>query len=447
MKPQNDSMTPTPYRLLIPLAIAAIVLASCGNQSGSQGHGRMRSSPPPIPTATVRPTTIQAHSSLSGVIAPLQNVAISSSLTEPTDAVNVNEGDHVTRGEALAVLDTADLRANRAQAQSTVETDIRTAASLDAKVAQARYTARLNIDQGGDQVKTARAALLQARQTFAEARIDLQRDRQLLANGYISQQTVDQQVTTMQNDAEQVRSAQASVQSALTNQQVNGTNSTGLQAANVQSAIADARAAHATVDQARAQVLQYQTQIDKATITSPIDGVVVNRNLNLGEYPGSRTLFTIQEIDHMYAELNASSPDTFAIPVGANASLTISGNQMQMYTGKVVGVLGQVAPGSTNFTVKILLANPKGTLQSGLPVTANITLPPVTGMGVPVTAFLDDTHTSLMIADDQLDEIIAKTIHVRELGSNGTTSIVSGLKSGDAIVTNGQLGLSDGQTL
>jgi HlyD family secretion protein len=447
MKPHNDFMTSTPCRLPLQLIIAAIVLASCGNQSGSQGHGRMRSSPPPIATATVRPTTIQAHNSLSGVIAPLQNVAISSSLTEPTDAVNVNEGDHVTRGEVLAVLDTADLRANRAQAQSTVETDIRTAASLDAKVTQARYTARLNIDQGGDQVKTARAALLQARQTLAEARIDLQRDRQLLANGYISQQTVDQQVTTMQNDAEQVRSAQASLQSAITNQQVNGTYSIGLQAADVQSAIADARAAHATVDQARAQVLQYQTQIDKATITSPTDGVVVNRNLNVGEYPGSRTLFTIQEIDHVYAELNASSPDTFAIPVGANASLTVSGNETHIYTGKVVGVLGQVAPGSTNFTVKILLANPDGALQSGLPVTANITLPPVTGMGVPVTAFLDDTHTSLMLADDQLDETIAKTIHVRELGSNGTTSIVSGLKSGDAIVTNGQLGLTDGQTL
>jgi hypothetical protein len=52
-----------------------------------------------------------------------------------------------------------------------------------------------------------------------------------------------------------------------------------------------------------------------------------------------------------------------------------------------------------------------------------------------------------MRADDQLVDVIAKTVHVRELGSNGTISIVTGLKPGDKVVTNGQLGISDGQSL
>jgi HlyD family secretion protein len=431
-------------RTLIPLLIGAAMLSGC---AAAPKSSRVKSPAPSIPVSTARQTTISAEVSIAGIIAPLQNVAISSALAEPTLSVAVNEGDRVRRGQTLAVLDVSDIRANLAQAQSLVQTDIRTAESDDAKVAQTRYQAHLNIGQGGEQVKTARAALAQAVQTLGEARIDLQRDHALVTQGYISQQALDLQITTVVNDAAQVRSAQAGLQSAIINQQVNGNYSAGLQVADIQSAVADARAARAAVGQAQAQAQQYQAQIDRAVILSPIDGYVINRNLNPGEYPGSRTLFTLQQLDHVYAELNASSDDTFAIPVGASANIAVSSDPAHPYNGKVVAVLGQVAPGSTNFTVKVLLANPDAKLQSGLPVTGTITLPSVTGVGVPTTSFLDDTHSALMLEDDQLDETVVKTVHLRELASNGKISIVTGLKIGDSVISNGQLGLADGQSI
>jgi RND family efflux transporter MFP subunit len=381
------------------------------------------------------------------VIAPFQNVAITSQLVEAADSVPVNEGDRVHAGEVIAVLDTADLRAQLAQAQATVVTDQRTAESDDAKVTQSRYTQRLNIDQGGDQVQTARAALAQANQTLTNDELNLTRDQQLLTSGYVAQQAVDLQATTVANDRSAVRTAQASLQSAQTNQSVNGTTSVGLTAATVASAAADARAAHAVVQQALAAVQQLQTQISKATVVSPIDGVVVNRNLNPGEYPGSRTIFTLQQLNNVYAELNASSVDTFAIPVGAPVTLSVAGTSSTSYTGKVVAVLGQVTPGSTNFTVKVLVSNPDEKLQSGIPVTAVTSLPPVTGVGIPTTAFLDETHTTVIIADDELVDTVAKTVHVHEIGANATTSIVTGIKAGQSVVSNGQLGVTDGQSL
>jgi RND family efflux transporter MFP subunit len=427
------------------LVLATVFLAGCAKAGGT----RARTAPAanPIPTVNAKVTTVRATATISGVIAPLQNVAITSQLVEPADSVAVNEGDRVHRGEVIAVLDTADLQAQLAQAVATVVTDQRTAEADDAKVAQSRYTLRLNIDQGGDQVQTARAALAQANQNLANDQVNLTRDQQLLTNGYVAQQTLDQQNTQVQNDRSAVRTAQAQVQSALTNQSVNGTNTAGLQASTVAAAAADARAAHAVVEQARAAVQQLQTQIAKATIVSPIDGVVVNRNLNPGEYPASRTLFTLQQLDNVYAELNASSADTFAIPVGAPVTLNVAGANSQSYTGRVVAVLGQVTPGSTNFTVKVLVANPDEKLQSGIPVTAVATLPPVTGVGIPTTAFLDETHTTIMIADDELVDTVAKTVHVHEIGANATTSIVTGLKAGQSVVSNGQLGVTDGQSL
>jgi HlyD family secretion protein len=428
------------------VVLAVALLAGCGS-GAAQRRPRLGASANPIPTVASKLATVRATSVISGVIAPLQNVAITSQLTEPAVSIPINEGDHVRAGEVIAVLETADLRAQLAQAQATVVSDERMAESDDAKVTQARYTQRLNIDQGGDQVQTARAALAQANQTLTNDQANLTRDQQLVANGYVAQQTVDQQSTQVANDRSAVRTAQASLQSARTNQSVNGTTSQGLQASDVASAAAAARAAYATVQQAQASVQQLQTQIAKATIVSPIDGVVINRNLNPGEYPATRTIFTLQQLNNVYAELNASSADTFAIPVGAPVTVTAAGAASRTYGGRVVAVLGQVTPGSTNFTVKVLVSNPDQKLQSGIPVTATATLPAVHGVGIPAAAFLDETHTTVMIADEELVDTVAKTVRVRELGSDGRTSIVSGIKAGQSVIANGQLGVTDGQSL
>jgi RND family efflux transporter MFP subunit len=430
----------------VPLVLlAAALLGGCGH--GAAKRTRTAPSPNPIPTAAAKQATVHATSSISGVIAPFQNVAMTSSLSEPTDSVSVLEGDHVRIGQVLAVLDTADLQAQLAQANANVQSAIRTVESDEAKVTQTRFTQTLNIGQGGESVRSARAALNSAQVTLRNDTANLERDRALLDNGYVAQQTFDQQQTLVNTDASTQRTAQANLRSAIINEQVNGTASSGLQAANVQSAIADANAARAAVAQARAQSLQYQVSISKAKIMSPVNGIVVNRNLNPGEYPGSRTIFTIQQLNKVYAMLNASSADTFAIPVGAHVTLNVSGTTSRQYTGDVAAVLGQVTPGSTNFTVEVIVQNPDGKLQSGLPVTATASLPAVSGIGIPTAAFLDDTHTTVMVADDQLVDVVAKTVKVRELGSDGTTSIVSGLKAGQEVIANGQLGIADGQSL
>ncbi len=172
--------------------------------------------------------------------------------------------------------------------------------------------------------------------------------------------------------------------------------------------------------------------------------MVVNRNLNPGEYPGSRTLFTIQQLNPVYAELNASSSDVFRIRRGAAVSIAVAGVNAAPYSGRIDAVLGQVQPGSTNFTVQALIANPGFRLKSGMAVTGTIDLPAVSGVGVPATAFLDDSHGSIMIVDA---DGTAKVQKVAELGSDGKTSVVSGIATGTKVVSNGQLGITPGQQI
>jgi multidrug efflux pump subunit AcrA (membrane-fusion protein) len=414
-------------RLAASLALIALLSSGCAGGRQHRGH-RVSLAPAAVPTSAAAPVSVHPTVQIAGIVAPYQNVSISSSLSEPTDSVSVIEGDIVVHGQVLAVLDTTDLRASLEAAQ-------RSAASDDARVSQTQYQAQLNIGQGSDQVRNARATVLQAQQTLKLDQVNLQRYQTLLDSGYVSQQQVDQQRTTVHNDQQQVLSAQASLQSAVLNSSVNGNYQQGLQAANVASAQADAASAHAQAD-------QIQASIDKALVTSPVAGVVVNRNLNPGEYPGSRTIFTVQQLDPVYAELNASSEDVFRIRRGAAVSVAVAGVNTSSYRGRVNAVLGQVSPGSTNFTVEAILANPGYRLKSGMAVTGTIDLPLVTGIGVPTTAFLDDSHDSLMVVNA---DGTAKVAKVEERGSDGKTSVVTGIAQGTKVISNGQLGITAGQ--
>ena len=212
-------------------------------------------------------------------------------------------------------------------------------------------------------------------------------------------------------------------------------NGPGLQSASVAQSRAQERVA-------LAQAQQVRVSIEKATLYSPIDGVVVNRNLNPGEYPGNRQLFTIQQMDPVYGVLHASADQVARIVPGAPATVTVAGAQKLRVSGHVAGILNQIVPGSTDFIVKVLLRNPDRTLRSGTPVSASVALPPLSGVRVPETAFIDDNHDSLLtVGDDGL----VKTAKVSEIGGDGSTSVVSGISAGTRVISNGQVSVGDGE--
>jgi HlyD family secretion protein len=373
--------------------------------------------------------TVRPNNTLAGIIAPFQNVAIQSSLTEPANSVTVQEGDRVQKGQVIAQLDTADLEAQ-------LQSDVATAQSDSANTSHNVYQGSLNIAQGVDSLRSAESAVRQAQANLERDRTDLARDQQLLANGYISQQQVAQQQTTVNDDAQTVRSAQASLSGAQSTVSANGSmGSNGLQASTVQQS-------RATEQVALAQAQQVRVQIAKATITSPIDGVVVNRNLNPGEYPGTRQIFTLQQVDPIYAILRGSSAQVAQVAPGSPVTIVTSDATRQRRAGRVVGVLNQISPGSTDFEVKVIVPNPDGKLRPGSVVEGTITAPAVSGLRIPTTAFTDDNHTSVLVVGDG-DTV--KTSHVTELASDGTTSVVAGLAPQARVVRDGQTSVGDGE--
>lgn len=399
----------------------------------ASGCGHKAPPAPEVPfvqTAIASFGTVNPAQQLAGVIAPFQNVAMQSSLSEPADAVYVKEGDTVHAGQVLATLDTADL-------QAQLQSDLATANSNQASTAHTVYQGGLNIAQGVDALKADQAAVRQAQQTLNNDTENLSRDQNLLKQGYVSQQAVDAQDTLVRNDQQALNTANSNLSAAQSNVQANGSLSGGgMQAAAVQQSEAQEKVALAQANQVR-------VQIAKATITSPIDGVVVNRNLNPGEYPGNREIFTLQQVNPIYAVLHASSEQVGSVQNGTAATITVEDlNGNARFTGRVAGILNEINPGSTDFQVKVLLSNTGQRLRPGMVVQGKVAARPVSGVRVPVTAFTDDNHDAVMTVQSAGD---VKTVKVAELGTDGTTSVISGISPGTRVVSNGQASIGDGE--
>jgi multidrug efflux pump subunit AcrA (membrane-fusion protein) len=408
------------------LAAWALVVCALSGCSHAQRQ-RASTANAVVPVVTAAYGTVTPTSLLSGIVAPFQNVAITSSLSEPTKTIAVQAGDHVRKGELLAQLDTSDLVAEYNSDMATYNSD-------EAKANQTFDQAGLTIIQNSNTVNQARAAVQAAQHTLAVDQLNLKRDAQLLKNGYVAQQAYDQQQLTVRNDQETIDQDQVTLENAIKQVQANGTTSTGLQGATVQSARAAAEAA-------LADAAQVKVSIQKASIYSPIDGVVVNRNLNLGEYPGTRQIFTLQETDRVYAVLNGSAAQIVGIRTGTPVDVGTNSLPGRRIPATVVGVLSPVQPGATNFVVQAVVQNASDLLKPGMIVTGTAKLPSASGIRIPATAFLDTTNSTVQVVRNG----VIHTADVLMLAQDNKNAIVRGLNQGAAVVANGQLGLSEGE--
>ena len=373
---------------------------------------------------TIRPGLV-----IPGAIAPFRVVALSNSINEPAQDVPVEEGDRVRAGQVLAQLDVDDLEASLDAAERTGDAD-------DDRTSETAYGARLTIAQAPNQTRQAEAQVLQAQQTYDEAQKNAVRDEQLVAQGYLPQQNLDEQRVVVTTDRQAIASARAALQSAIANQQINGTQSQGLQASTVASARDSAAAQFATAEQIR-------REIARARITSPIDGVVINRNLNPGEYPAGRQIFTIEAIANVYAILTASAVQAYEVRVGDRVAISGAGLPEGRFEGRVRALLDAATPGSTNFTIKVAIPNPRGTLRAGTPVQAEVALRPTSGFVIPSSAFSNDERTHVIAIRDGRAHVRI----VREIATDGANSVVAGLEQGERIVRDGSEGIDDGQQL
>lgn len=351
------------HKLLSALAALLLVLAIVsGTFVATRGKATAQ-----YVTQPVARQDLTQNVTASGTVNPQNTVNVGTQVSGTIQEIDVDFNSKVRKGQVLARLDTSQLQAQLAQAQAGLQQAQAQAA------AQSQTAGGAQADIMGSQagVQSAQAGVAKAQSALVVAQETMTRDRALLSRGYISQSQLDA------DNANEVaaQSAVQAAQAALTQARAQ-TQSTSSQAGAAQDTAA---AAQAQVAAAQAQVQQDELNIQRAVITSPVDGTVIARDVSVGQTVAASlqtpTLFSIaQNLHKMEVDINVGEPDIGNVRPGDRVSFTVLAYPSQTFGGTVSQV--RVNPTTVNnvvtYTVITLVNNPDGKLLPGM--TANATI-------------------------------------------------------------------------
>ena len=147
--------------------------------------------------------------------------------------------------------------------------------------------------------------------------------------------------------------------------------------ANYDAALATAEADKASLKQAQAQLDLAKLNLQYATIYAPINGVVINRQVSVGQTVAasfsSPTLFTIaNDLSKMQVETTVDESDIGSVSVGQTATFTVDAYPNDNFKGTVsqIRLAPQIVSNVVNYTVIISVSNDQLKLMPGM--TANV---------------------------------------------------------------------------
>ncbi len=305
----------------------------------------------------------------SGEIKPRHYINIGSEAFGRLTAIYVKEGDRVKKGELLARLDSIQAQADVSAQKAAVSS-----AAADSAAAEAAGKA------SEENIRTAEAAAERAKAELARVQTTFARTEQLWKNKLVAQQEFDLRKAEYDASQAAVREAEARLsQMQAQRQQV----------------AAQLSASQKRVVQVQASLQRFENTLDKHFVTSPIDGVVTNLPVRVGETmvvgiqnsPGS-TIMTIADMSIITAEVKVDETDIVNVSLGQTADVTIDAIPDKTFKGKVIEIGNTAILRSTglaasqsaissqeakDFKVVIALDNPPDEIRPGLSCTSKIT--------------------------------------------------------------------------
>jgi HlyD family secretion protein len=211
---------------------------------------------------------------------------------------------------------------------------------------------------------------------------------------------------------------------------------------------------NAKLKQARAQVLQNQAglqqleeQLGYTTIVAPMDGVILSRDVEIGDAVSSilvlgstaTLIMTEGDLNQVYVQGKVDEADIAHVYMGQPARIKVESFRDRVFTGKVTKIapLGVEKDNVTTFEVRVSIDNSGGELKANMTANAEILLDEHKGvLTVPENAVSYDNqkNATIQIPDSKQKEGY-RTIPVKVGLSDGSvTEIISGLKEGQQVV-------------
>jgi len=319
----------------------------------------------------------------TGKIQPLTKVQIKSKASGIVQKLYVHYGDRVKEGQVLAELDRELLEASVRESRANL---------LAAQATWERY----KIEAEGPDLPFLKQAL--------------ERSRKLYADGLIAPSLLE--------DADKAYQLGLNKQTAAKSQ---------------------AAVSRAEVEKAKATLEQAQTDLRYATITSPMDGLVLSRDVEVGDAVSSilvlgsqaTLVMTLGDVSEVYV--------LGKVYIGQRARIVVESFKDKSFEGKVTKIspLGVEKDNVTTFEVRVSILNPGGELKTNMTANAEVILEEKKGiLTVPESAILYDKERKPSLEVPDPKQKSGKRKLAVKLGiSNGVKAeLVEGLKEGDPIV-------------
>jgi HlyD family secretion protein len=341
----------------------------------------------------------------TGKIQPITKVEVKSKASGIVEKLYVDINNQVHKGQQLAQLDQQEIVAQ-------VEAQRAQLAAAEANVS----TYQANIEQ--DKVNAAAPDLPMYKAT-------LDRNLEMQKLGIVSRQALDDANKDYLAALTRRDSAKAQI---------------GVDAARL-------KQARAQVLQAQASLKQLEEQLSYTTIVAPMDGVILSRDVEIGDAVSSilvlgstaTLVMTEGDINQVYVQGKVDEADIAHVYMSQPARIKVESFRDRVFNGKVTKIapLGVEKDNVTTFEVRVSIDNPGGELKANMTANAEIILDEHKGvLTVPESAVIYDSQkkATVEVPDKKQKEGKRKVPVTVGLSNGSVTEILSGLKEGDSVV-------------
>jgi HlyD family secretion protein len=313
-------------KTVVIIAVAVLVSLVLGTWAVMKRQGGM-----------VYRTAVVAHGDINVAISSTGNpnavvtVQVGTQVSGVVQELFADFNSKVTKGELIARIDPAPFQAKVDQAQANLEASRATVANAQAVVQQALA----GIQAANSSLAAAQANVAKAEAVAEDAKVKVDRRVIMVNQGADAKEDLETAQTTYKSavaDHDALVAQQHSVEDnvKVAQAQLNVANS--LVAAN-----------QSQVKQFTAALLSTQLDLDHTRITAPVDGVVVARNVDVGQTVAASlaapTLFLIaQDLTKMQVDTNVSEADVGRVRVNQPATFTVDAYPGQVFTGSVTSI-------------------------------------------------------------------------------------------------------------
>jgi HlyD family secretion protein len=383
------------------IVAALVLLITIGVFAATRGGTKID----PTKLAKVEKGDLAKSVVATGKVTPITKVEVKSKASGIVKKLLVDYGDQVKKGQLLAQLDKVEIEAQVAQSQASLD-----AAQANLSSSQADFE-RAKVDAEGPDVP-----LLKRAYDRAEG---------MAKDGVVSASALD--------DAEK------NYEMSLNKQNVSKAQVTVLKAKIAQS--------KAVVAEDQANLKQLDEQLSYTDIVSPIDGIVLSRDVEMGDAVSSilvlgssaTLVMTLGDTSEVYVKGKVDESDIGKVYLGQPARIKVESFKDKTFTGKVTKIspMGVEKDNVTTFEVRVSIQNPGGELKAEMTANAEIILEEHKNvLQIPEGAILydKDKKASVEIPDPKGKEGKNKIAVNIGISNGAKTEVLSGLKEGEEVV-------------